>query len=92
MIKGIADIFEKTRNRSVKKKLVVMAAHDEHVLDAISVAIERNIVDAILVGDLEKINEISDRKGFNLKGCEIINEKDNDKAASVSITDRKGHI
>lgn len=95
MIKGIADIFEKTRNRSEKKKLVVMAAHDEHVLDAVSVAMERNIVDAILVGDVEKINEISERKGFNLKGCEIINEKDNDRAAAVSIKlirEGTGHI
>lgn len=85
MIKELSDIFSKPGSQKKKKKLVVMAAHDEHVLDAVAVAVERNIVGAILVGDKKKINEIAEKHNFNLTNCEIIDEKDNDKAAALSI-------
>lgn len=64
MIKGLKDIFE--RSRSMKKRtMVVAAAHDENVLDAVSIALERNIIDAILVGDKEKIIAIAETNNYN---------------------------
>ncbi len=85
MIKDLSDIFKKASSIKEKKKLVVMAAHDEHVLDAVAVAVEKNIVDAILVGDRKKINEIAEKHNLNFDKCEIIDEKDNDNAAELSI-------
>ena len=57
MSKNFDDILAKLKN-ATKKKMSVAVAQDSHVLEAVKIAKERGIVDSILVGDKEKIEEI----------------------------------
>lgn len=59
-----------------RKKVAVAVAQDEAVLEAIKAAKERDIADAILVGDEAEIRKIGQSLGMNMDDYEIIDEKD----------------
>lgn len=84
-IKTIADLYTNTEKNPKRKKLVVAAAQDEHVLDAVTKARERGIVEPILVGIRKKILEIADTHGYDLDRIRIIDEEDNVRAAEISV-------
>lgn len=85
MITKLSDIFVKIGARKDRKKIAVVAAHDEHVLDAVTAATKQGIVDAVLIGDREKIREIADIHQFDISACEIIDEKENIDAAAFAV-------
>lgn len=58
------------------KTLAVAVAQDKAVLEAVKVAKERGIANAILVGDADKINEIGAELGMNMADFKVIDEKD----------------
>lgn len=68
------NVFLEIAKNKPKKRIVVAAAEDEHVLGAIKDAVAENIVEPILVGNLEKIQNISNEIGFDLSQIEIIEE------------------
>lgn len=68
-----------------KKKVAVAVAQDDAVLEAVMAAKERNIADAILVGDKEKIEEIAAGLNMDMSGFEIIDVKDNTEAALTAV-------
>ena len=67
------------------KKVAVAVAQDEPVLEAIRAAKERNIADAILVGDKAKIEEIAASIHMDLSDYEIIDEADPTTAALKAV-------
>lgn len=67
-----------------KRKVVVAAAADHHVLEAVKNAREEGIIEPIFIGDVEKIKEIAKELDFNLDGIEIIEEKDGCKASAMA--------
>jgi phosphate butyryltransferase len=67
------------------KTLSVAAAHDEGVLKAVKAAVDGGIVKAILVGDEEKIRNISKGIDYDLKDTEIINLKDVKEASYKAV-------
>lgn len=67
------------------KKIAVSVAQDGPVLEAIKAAKERNIADAILVGDKDKIQAIADEINMDLSTYEIIHEPDEQKAALTAV-------
>jgi phosphate butyryltransferase len=67
------------------KTLSVAAAHDEGVLKAVKAAVDGGIVKAILVGDEEKIRNISKGIDYDLKYTEIINLKDVKEASYKAV-------
>ena len=71
MINKLEDILNQLRGNE-KVLLSVAAAHDEEVLLAIKEAVEKEIIIPILIGDENKIKEISEKIGFNLDGIRII--------------------
>ncbi|HPJ36971.1 MAG TPA: bifunctional enoyl-CoA hydratase/phosphate acetyltransferase [Spirochaetota bacterium] len=85
MITKLSDIFERIDTTQDRKRIAVVAAHDENVLDAVTLATKNSIVDAVLVGDREKILEIADAHQFDLTGCEIVDEKENIDAAYTAV-------
>ena len=85
MTKSFDDLLKKVSDCS-KKKVAVAVAQDEPVLEAIKLAKQRGIADAILVGDEEKIKEIADRIGMDLADYEVINEPDVQKAALKAVS------
>jgi len=59
-----------------RKTLSVAVAQDKAVLEAVKVAKERGIADAILVGDAEEIAKIASEIGMNVADYRVIDEKD----------------
>ena len=81
MSKNFTDLLSQV-SKCDKKKLSVAVAQDKAVLEAVKAAKERDIADAILVGDEAKIIEIGESLGMNMADYTIINEPD-DIAASL---------
>ena len=67
------------------KKVAVAVAQDEPVLEAIKIAKEQGIANAILVGDKTKIEEIAKKIDMDLTKFEIIHEADVKKAALFAV-------
>ena len=79
MSKSFDDLLAKVSQCS-RKTVSVAVAQDAPILEAVKAAKEKEIADAILVGDEAKIREIADQIGMDLTGYEIINEPDDHKA------------
>ena len=84
MKKTFDDLIWQVKHCSMKK-VAVACAQDDAVLEAVKVAKERGIADAILVGDADKINEIAASMKMDLSGFEIIDEKDTMTAALTAV-------
>ena len=85
MSKSFDDILAKLKTASTKK-MSVAVAQDTHVLEAVKIAKERGIVDSILVGDKELIEEKAKEVGMNLSDYEIIDVKDTIEAARTAVS------
>ncbi len=59
----LTELLWKAKSRPVRK-MVVAAAEDEHVLQAIQDAIKEEIIVPVLVGDKEKIDQIAQSVGI----------------------------
>lgn len=68
-----------------KKRLCVAAAADDTVLRAVKDAVATGIVDAILVGDMERIWNISVKISLDLRNIMVINESSPTKAANEAV-------
>ena len=66
-------------------KLVVVACHDEEVIEAVNEAKKLNIIDPILIGDEKKTLEIFKIKGIEKEDYQIIDEEDLAKAAELGV-------
>ena len=77
-------LLEKVKSCSMKK-LAVAVAQDDAVLEAVAAAKEREIADAILVGDEDKIKEIAASVNIDISGFEIIDVKDTTEAALTAV-------
>ena len=77
-------LLEKVKSCSTKKLAVAVAQYDA-VLEAVQAAKERDIADAILVGDEDKIREIAASINMDLSGFEIIDVKDTTEAAHTAV-------
>ncbi|MBZ4663464.1 MAG: ptb [Caloramator sp.] len=84
MIRTFDEILNKVKCGE-RKKIAVAVAQDEPVLEAVRDAKNMGLADAILVGDKEKIQEIANTLGINLDDFEVIDEKDNSKAAMKAV-------
>ena len=84
MKQGFNDIIAKVKECG-KKTVSVSVAQDSAVLEAVKAAKERNIADAILVGDEAKIREIAASINMDLEGFEIINEPDDIQASLTAV-------
>jgi phosphate butyryltransferase len=68
-----------------RKKLVLAAAEDQHSLGAVIRAWKDNIIDPILVGDEEGINNICILNNYDISGIRIINEPDAIKSVETAV-------
>ncbi|MGV8983749.1 phosphate butyryltransferase [Clostridium sp.] len=84
MIKRLDELLE-LATRKDKKILSVAVAQDNIVLKAVVEAVKLQIVDAILVGDEEKIKEIALKEKLSLQNIRIVNEKDTIRAAAKAV-------
>ena len=95
MIKRLSDLEQYLRERNVKTRLVVVAAQDENVIEAVLKAKKTGIVDVTLVGNQQIIEDVFAQHNYELTGIEIIHEE-NDARAGVTavklIKEKKAHI
>ena len=84
MNKGFDALLAKIGECSVKK-VAVANAQDDAVLEAVRAAKDKNIADAILVGDEDKIKEISASTNIDVSDFEIIDVKDMIEAARTAV-------
>lgn len=84
MVKSLEQLLEKAMNEK-KKTISVAVSQDKVVLEAVLEAVHMNIVDAILVGDEEKIRNIAKENSLDLSKVKIVNVLDIDKAAAKAV-------
>src|SRR5699024_12710883 len=63
----------------------VAVEQEKDVLKAIKLAVKERVINPILVGDKDKILEISKEIDFDTKDIKIINEKDDNIAAMKAV-------
>lgn len=84
-IGSFKELIRKVQNQQEKKRLVVAAAHDEHTLEAVDLAVKHGIVEPIFIGDGEQIRQLIQDHGWGLSSFPIHEEKDDQQAAKKSI-------
>jgi len=84
MIKSFEEVLA-LAGANETQRIAVAVAQDKPVLLAVKDACEKGIVTAILVGDKDKINQIATEIAFDLNNVEIIDQKDNKKAAQKAV-------
>ena len=68
------------------KKMAVAVAEDINVLGAIKEGTERKIIEPILVGNEQKIREISKKLNFDLSSIKIIDEKNKEMGCRKAVS------
>lgn len=94
MSKNFKDLISKVAECDMKT-VSVAVAQDSAVLEAVKAAKERNIANAILVGDQDKISEVAKEINMDLSGYEIIHISDPAEAALKAVElvhDKKADI
>jgi phosphate butyryltransferase len=85
MITKLDDLLELVKTKG-KKKLVAAYANDSHTIGAVSAAIDKGIVDATLVGDIDTIKQICAEEGINPDKFELVQEADENKAGVKAVS------
>lgn len=68
-----------------KRRVAVAAAQDGDVISAVAQAYSDDFINGTLVGDKEKIESLANEKSIDIKGLDIIDEKDPIKAAHSAV-------
>ena len=93
-ITKLDQMFEVLKTRT-RKKLVAAYANDEHTITAVSNAVDKGIVDGVLVGDEAVILEVCRHENIDPAKFRIVHEPSEAKAASLAvklIRDGEGNI
>ncbi|MDD4088310.1 MAG: phosphate butyryltransferase [Tissierellia bacterium] len=80
------DELLKMAKNSQPKKIAIAAAQDEDVLMAVSSAYNEKLCIPTLIGDKEKIIELSQKINFSLDNIQIIKSKDDKEAARTAVS------
>ena len=94
MITKLDDLLELVKSKG-KKRLVAAYANDSHTIAAVSAAIDRGIVEATLVGDIETIKKVCAEEGIDPNKFELVQEANDNKAGALAvklINEGKGDI
>jgi phosphate butyryltransferase len=84
MLRKLEDLRDIVKNEPVKK-LVLAAAQDQHSLSAVLRAWKDGIIEPILIGDKEAIQNIAASNGYDITGIRIIHESDTDLATEMAV-------
>lgn len=84
-IKNFNQLIKKVQKFETKKRVAVVAAHDEHTLEAVFKACENNIVDPILIGDAPKIKNILSNLNESIADRAIIDVASDSLAAYKAV-------
>lgn len=82
---SFAELAELVKRMPEKTKVAVVAAQDGHTLEAITAAVKDGLVEAILIGDEDKIAEILAELGEKKEDYEIIPAADVDECLAIAV-------
>jgi phosphate butyryltransferase len=68
-----------------RKKLVLAAAQDQHSLGAVIRAWKNNIIEPILIGDKEGIQNICALNNYDITGVRIIHEPETEMSVEIAV-------
>lgn len=78
------DMMALMKDMPEKKTVVVAAADDEHTLEGIHSTMKVGLINAVLIGNRDKINDIIKRQGYEID-APIIDVDDEQKAAEKAV-------
>ncbi len=84
-ISKLDQMFEVLKTKD-KKRLVVAFANDSHTISAVSDAIDKGIIEGILVGDEKIIHQSCKDQGVDINKFQIVHEADELMAASKAVS------
>jgi phosphate butyryltransferase len=84
VLKKLEDLRAIVGNEPMKK-LVLAAAQDQHSLSAVLRAWKDGIIEPILIGDKEAIQNISASNGYDITGLRIIHEPETDMSVEMAV-------
>lgn len=84
MIKTFNEVLSQAKANEIKT-VAVAVAQDEPVLEAVKAAKDNGIANAILVGNEEEIVRLAQKVELDLKGIQVIDEKNPNKAAKIAV-------
>ncbi|MEE4258909.1 MAG: phosphate acyltransferase, partial [Bacteroidales bacterium] len=84
MFKKLSEIVEIAKSKTTQR-IVVAAAADEDVLEALKNAQELGIVVPVLVGDAAMIKEIAAKIGLDLSNIELYDYPDKNEASDMAV-------
>jgi phosphate butyryltransferase len=84
-LKNFKDFIKKVQKNDSIKRVAVAAAHDEHTLEAVFKAAGDKLVEPVLVGNKEKIEEILKKLNLKYEPANIINTESDKEAAEKTV-------
>ena len=85
MIKSFKELADAAKAMEKKTVLAVVEAHDEHTLEAVMTAKKDGIIDAMLIGNEEKIREIITQEGADPADYTIVPTSSIEESLKVGI-------
>lgn len=85
MITTLDQMVEQVKELKKKFKIAVAYAQDSNTVGAISQAINDGFIEAIMIGDAEKIREVANEAGINPNIFRIIDVKDEIAAIATAV-------
>lgn len=83
-ITKLDQMFDVLKSKT-KKRLVAAYANDSHTIEAVSEAIDKGIIDGILVGDEETMRKVCAQLGIDPGKFKLVHEPNESKAAVVAV-------
>lgn len=83
-MRNFKDVIKFAKERG-PKVVAVACCQDREVLIAVEMARKENIIEAILIGDIEKTKEIAKSLGINIENYQLIDIKDLEEASLKSV-------
>ncbi|HHT51074.1 MAG TPA: bifunctional enoyl-CoA hydratase/phosphate acetyltransferase [Eubacteriaceae bacterium] len=84
-IKSFDHLIDNMKSSTTKSRIAVVSAADDHTLEAVIKARKSDIIEPILIGDLEKIENILLSLGENRDEYDIIDQKDDILSAQKAV-------
>lgn len=84
-ITKLEQIFEVLKSKT-KKRLVAAYANDSHTIEAVSEAVDKGIIDGILVGDETTMRDVCKKLNVDVNKFRLIHEPNEAKVASKAVS------
>ncbi|HLO57621.1 MAG TPA: bifunctional enoyl-CoA hydratase/phosphate acetyltransferase [Bacteroidales bacterium] len=84
ILKNLEQLLEQAEKKG-RKRLVVAAAQDEDVLLAVKAAVEKKLVEPVLVGNRDEIISILKAIGLDSSSFQILHEPDKNLACQLAV-------